>query len=714
MEIVNPANPVLDEQREGDLGDSVDDLTLELSDDDVARIIGNRVEDDKKWWDAEIKLTEVREKAEKYYMGQSFDEKDLYDFQIPYKDPEMFIAIETLVPLAVSNAPMPVVTEASDSDISRQLAGDFGNVLLGQYEDLYLKAKLSTIARHLLLSKRLGILKYWWDPSKGKMLPDGTRKGGICVEAIRGERIVISKRADANGNPDFIAHFREGTVEELISKYPDKKDAIFKECSIQRGVRSQLQKEYGYIEVWFSYYDKKGNIKEAVAWKLGKVILGKDVNPNWNYDGFKNDPATGKAINLNFFDSPQKPFIFFNHLNLGKYIYDDTSFVEQAASAQDLLNKRGRQIVENADQASSGLVLNSKMMSMADADKIIGDPTEKLMVDGPVQDAAARLPYTQLPSYVLQDKQDARNTVSSVFGANAAMRGDTTGNKNLGQDVLSQRAQMGRLQSLADSLEDGMDKLYKALAQMIKVYWDEPELITLEQASGKTQFITWSSDKIQTGVKIRVKAGSMLPKDKFAIRNETIQTMAILDPLSIAEGLDKPNPKEFARRIVYYRFFMDKYLTEILGDSPDGGIDNNAIADIHALTSGMSPTPPDEPSKDYLYTIDKYINSGGFANIKDETIKNNITAFAQQVTTNARIGLGEPAQQASGAPVDPNAMPQDPNAAPPQAAPEGAPAVPPQEPASPGPSTPASGQPPATGNILQKGMSAIMSRLRGK
>src|SRR3990167_6950400 len=112
------------------------------------------------------------------------------------------------------------------------------------------------------------------------------------------------------------------------------------------------------------------------------------ANPNWNYDEFMADEA-GKQVRLNYHDRPRKPYIIFNHLNLGKYIIDDTSLIEQAMTLQDILNKEGRQIVENAEQASSGLVLDEDKISQEDARKIIGDPSEKIMISGNVNDAAA-------------------------------------------------------------------------------------------------------------------------------------------------------------------------------------------------------------------------------------------------------------------------------------------------------------------------------------
>jgi hypothetical protein len=697
-----------DERKTGILPGGSEDmpLSLDLNEEDILRVIGNKVEESENFWNKELKLDEVRKTADDYYLGNTYKEEDLYEFQIPYKNNRIITAVETLLPMVVSQIPLPIATEGSDTDESRQLSDDLEDVLVTLYEDLGIKGCFKMGIRHILQGKRVAILKYRFDPDAGERLPDGGRKGAIVVETVRPEKVVFAAEASNPDNIELIAEYMSDTIEALVFKFPEKKEKIFTFFGIRRGTKSQQARKVGYMEIWFTYLDAKGKPQEALAWALDKdLLLGAVKNPNWNYNEFEQQPD-GKYRRLNFFDAPKKPYILINHINLGKYVIDDTSLADQAHLLQDVLEKRGRQIVENADQASSGLVLNSGMISPEDAAKLIGDPTEKIMVDGDVREAAARLPYNMLPAYVINDKADARAEIDNIFGANAALRGEKTGDTTLGAQVLSQRANAGRIQTITDAIEEAAAKLYPALVQMMKVYWDEPEIVRYNQSEGKTKFIEWESDKIEDGVKVRVKQGSATPRDKESIRQETIQTIAILDPLSIAEGLDKPNPKEFAKRIVYYRFFMDKYLTEILGD--DGSsVDSQAMADIHALTQGQTPPVPEAPSKEYLATFEKFMQSEGFKSITDVTIKQNIVAFAQAVMDKAKAGIGEPgtvqSEQNPAAPApaeQAGVVPGETPAAP--AAPEGQPATQPAPTAAPVDNT---GQ-----NFLQR----IISRVRGK
>jgi len=615
---------------------------LNLSDEDITGILKDRAEKARAWWNKELKLDEARKKAERYYLNKPYEDGELYDFQVDYRNNRILTAIETLVPMAVSQPAEPIVTEARDSDESRQLAMDLGSVLMSLYKDLFMKNKMKMIVRHLLTGKRVAVLKYRFDPNQGRRKMDGTRQGKIVVDVVRPEKIVFEIGADDPDNIPLIVEYLTATVEELLLEYPDKKDEIFKHLGIVKGVKSQLQKTVGYTENWFTYFDSEGNAQEAVAWRLEDILLGAIKNPNWNYDEY--ETKDDKLLSLNYLESPKKPYIIFNHLNLNKYIIDDTSLLEQAMLLQDVLNKRGRQIVENADSAEGGKVIDENKMSQDDASRLTGDHKETIMVDGDVRSAVARVAPALLPAYVLDDKRDARAEIDNLFGTNAPLRGESSGLKTLGQEIISQRANLGRLQSISDSIEEGMTKFWAGMVQLMKVFWDEDEIIRFQASTGKTHFLEWNRDKIEDGIQVEVVAGSALPKDKFAIKNETIQSIAILDPLSIAEGLDKPNPKEFAKRIVYYRFFMDKYLAEFLEGGDEGG-DANAIADIQKLMEGETPEVPDEPSKEYLSTLQDFIEGDGMKQVQDEQIKQNIIEFVRAVMNKAKTGIGETVEE---------------------------------------------------------------------
>src|SRR3972149_2566595 len=110
----------------------------------------------------------------------------------------------------------------------------------------------------------------------------------------------------------------------------------------------------GYKEIWVSFLDDKGIKREGVCWKYNELLLDYGINPYYNYED---------SSKSNFLEKPEKPYVLFNFLRIGRWVYDDTSLTEQAAVLQDVLEKRGRQIVENADQAVAAKIFNTMQRS---------------------------------------------------------------------------------------------------------------------------------------------------------------------------------------------------------------------------------------------------------------------------------------------------------------------------------------------------------------
>jgi hypothetical protein len=603
-----------DERYEGSVTNDLDVLSLGLTDDEIAQRIGNRLGAAESFWNAKLGLDGVREKVEKFWLNSYYSEDDLFDFQSEYKDNRIFNAIETLVALVTSNPPQPLATQAYDTEASYELAQQLQKALLSKYEDLYLKSKFQLVARHILMGYRLGVMKYSWDDTIGKLQPDGSRFGDISVNTLRPQRIVIDAAAQDINDIPLIGEYKTAMLEDMLEMYPAKRDEIIMESGKNKGVAIDMTKREGYVELHFTTREKNSKKRiEAIAWKYKTIVLDNTKSPFWNYEEYTQSP-NGDTVPLNFLDKPTKPYAVFNFLNLGKWVIDDTSLTDQAIPLQKIHDKRGRQIVENADQANGGWVFDTTKVKAEDAAAWRNDPGDKILAKGNVNEAVARLPAPILPDYVLQDKIDARQEIDNIFGTHGATRGETTGNKTLGQDVMSQRGDSARLNVLATAMEDGADRLFKGIVQLMKVFYDEPQLIRYNPQTDSTMFFSFGQNQIEPGASLRVKTGSVLPEDPIAKKQDTIQMLPILDPLSMAEGLGKENPKEWAKRNVYYRLAPDKYLSEILGVTLDqgGAQDPLALQHIQLLSSGKEVPPEVSPTKEHLATHQAFVQSPEF------------------------------------------------------------------------------------------------------
>lgn len=635
---MNESNEALPQEGERDI---YNPLTLNMTDEEVADAIGKRVSDGEKFWNETYDLKKNRETNFKYWNGEYYDKKSLHNHQVPYQNNRVFIAAETLIPLINSKPAQPVVIPAKNDDISRENAKNIQNVLLAKYEDQYLKTKFMEVTRHLVMGMRLGVMKYRWNNEIGLLTKDGDRTGDCWTDVLQPEKVVLDAEADNPEDVPFIGEYLNDTAEGLMYRFGDKKDQIMQELGVQNGLKFPMSKRVTYVENWFSYFDKsKQEKKEAVAWKMRNLVLDKMKNPNWNYDETELD-KDGELISLNFHHRPMKPYVLFNHLNTGKYVIDDTSLMDQARIQQDIVDKRGRQIVENADQANAGIVFDKQKIKPETMAKLIGDPNEKIGVDGDVNSAVSRLPQNMLPPYVLDDRNRAEGAIDDLFGVHAPIKGGEADSPTLGQEVLSQRSDLSRTQTLATAIENGADRLYKGLVQLMKIYYDDVRDVRYTGPDGNTQFIPFSRDSIEYGVKVRVKTGSLLPDDPVSKAQETIKLAAILDPLSMGEGLSKQDPKDFGKRLMLYRMAPDQYLQEYLGQGPDdNGVDPSAQQEYEMMMAGEIVPPQQNPSKTHLATHQQQMETPEFKQA-DPKIQQTIIAHVEAEMRKVKEGLGQ-------------------------------------------------------------------------
>ena len=124
-------------------------------------------------------------------------------------------------------------------------------------------------------------------------------------------------------------------------------------------MKNDLGTNVQFIEWW---------TKEYLCWTLGKKVLLKKKNPHWNYDGVQESSEVDAYGNetqisldtkgINHFPVPDIPYILLSIYNLDEQPVDKTSLIGQNLANQDRINKRSKQIDENADGMNSGIVVS--------------------------------------------------------------------------------------------------------------------------------------------------------------------------------------------------------------------------------------------------------------------------------------------------------------------------------------------------------------------
>lgn len=652
--------------------DTLSSLSLEVDDAQLVKNIEMRVRDSQGYWDTPegFNLNEARQENKRLHIGQQVDVTKLYRFQVPYVENEIFVATETIIAYLTSQQPQPEVYPAQDDIQARKFARDLEKALAAHSQKYELSRKLEQCVRNLLL-KRLGVLKLRFDPRVGK-------EGEIVPEVIDPENLIIDKNAVQDGNPEFICHVLKYSLQELISKFPEKKDEILKQAG--KGETDDMTETVVCWEVWLTHYEDN-EPQEAVVWIFNKLVLDKIKNPNWLYN------------HDNFLDCPQKPFIPLNYINDGSHWIDMTTPVEQAANMQQILNKRGRQIMENADKANGLMVISTDSgLSKDDAMNMTGDPNQKLIIKTagqPINSLVYNVPPHDLPSYVMDDKLDQRATIHNIMGTPPQMRGAEDDKTNtLGESMMIKNQATGRQDLIVRAIDAFMYKYFNLLVQMMMVWYDEKHFFVYNAGDGEFDYITLHRDLIDAGMQVSVKSGTTLPFDKSRAEAVALQLakMGMIDPYNLYKDLHMDQAQK--RYDAWFKWKTDP--SQLARDTEDEISETQATVEfIEIMESNHDVPPTEDADREHILTHRKQMLSEKFLkadkakqkkllkHIDDELISlENRTALDQMSQESPELlNPMVPIQPANFAPPMPPGMP--PQVAP-GMPPQGSPQAPPQ------------------------------------
>lgn len=590
--------------------DSLSPLDIDIPDIEIIRNLNMRIQDSQAYWDSAkgFDLSARRNKNVRYHLGHQVDTSNLYRFQTPYVENELFVGLESIIAYTTAQQAQPEVYPAQDTDRSKIFATDLEKALMAHSQKFDLMAKFEVCVRNLAL-KQVGVIKFRYDADYGK-------NGEIIPEAIDPSHVIFDKNAALGENPQFICHVIKMSASEACGRWPKKKQDIMDALGIKREGYKNMEQEIAISEVWLTHYDKQYKPQEAVVWYFGKVVLDKCKNPNWIYSD----------EDRNFLDTPLKPFILLNFINDGSHVIDNTTPFEQAINMQDILNKRGRQIMENADRANGTLVISTDSgLTKDDAQNLTGDPNQKLIIKTAGQktsDMIYQVPPHDLPNYVIQDKMDARTTIHALLGTPSDFTGadnDGKGEETLGQSMLKKNQASGRQDAIVRSIDRFADRYFNYLTHMMAVHYDEKHFFVFNGGDGEFDHITISRDLFEDGIAVSVKAGTTLPFDKGRQEAVSLQLakMGVISPLDLYKDLHMDRVQQR-----YDNWF--KYKTspeELARDAMDNIDDSAAYVAYTDIMNGKKAPEPKDPSREYVLSLRKLMISDEFMEAKKDRQK---------------------------------------------------------------------------------------------
>lgn len=581
-------------------------LTLKISDDTLIGNLNQRIDDSKAYWDEQMgfNLTSVRNDNMRMYLGEQVDAHDYYKYETPYVENQIQLVVESIVSYCTARTPQSEVAPNDDSDRARKFALDLENAHAAHSRKFNLRGLIEICVRNWEL-KRAAYIKLEFDPSHGK-------NGEIIPRAIDPMHIVWDKNAAYGENPGFITHFIKYTVEQLVFLFPEKKNEIFKTLGIQRRGPRNMTNEIVVRQTWFTHFDN-GEPQEACVVHFEDVLLAKYDDPNWL-----------KARD-NFLDAPEKPFISLNVMNDGNHGIDFTTPIEQAIKLQRVLNRRGQQIMTNADKANGIKIINGKTTGITKeaAENLTGDPNQTILLnpreksaESPISSMIDILPAHDLPAFVLNSQVDARTQLGNIGGAPSDFTGaDSNGDDpTLGQSMMKKDNASGRQDTLIRALDTFVYRYFNFLTQMMFVWYDEDHYFYYNGQDGQFDKITVNRNYFKLVAGVNIKAGGTIAFDEN--RRQAI-VLKLLDGDKIAlidayRELGFENPQK-----LYDNWAKQQANPMDLARDGNETYDNTqAYVEFDEIMAGKNPKMKYDKDKDFILTLRKLMLTDEFLHAK--------------------------------------------------------------------------------------------------
>jgi len=545
--LTNPTNKVRDEKgQEQGAADLVEELKLSMPDDELLSL---SKEWRKAWNSYQPEINKKREENEKYWLGQHYSNAEKTAGEMsnsrPYADNIIFEALETFLPIATQRNPDPMVV-SDDTDEGKELAENTRKMLIYHSDRLRVKLRLKRVTRFWALYL-LGVAKIGWS----------TDENDLTVSVIRPQNLILDPDAEINDDMEYtgeyIGEFKEEKASSLIRRFPDKKKEIEDE------VKGKMGTKVKYIEWWTDDY---------LFWTMKEVVLDKRENPHWNEEETRivvdemGNETEEMLPAMNHFSVKKKPYVFLSVYNLGIHPNDETSLIGQNLSNQDIVNTKQMQILKNTNGMNGGWVISGERSGLTreQATQAIEAARKGgglYIESGNPNEAAVRMTGSGLPADVFNQLADTRNELRNIFGTRGSTPQGTTSEQTVRGKIIIREQDSSRIGGgVSEYLEQFADQLYNWMVQMMMVYYDDEHVGAILGSEKAMQHVAIQRDMFRgRKITVSVKPGSLIPKDPLTEANQAIDLAGagLLDPISMFEALDHPNPREAAQKLFLWK-----------------------------------------------------------------------------------------------------------------------------------------------------------------
>jgi hypothetical protein len=608
----------------------------EMTDQELCRLIENRWGSSESVW----KIVEKAYSSNTKHYDSEIDDKDRapgYILNIPVKKLKIranriFRDMESVINSLIANPPKPNIVPGRPTPESQELAQLQTGYFARKYEELNVKETIRKGLRNLYFG-RLVVLKPFWNP----------KTNDFDVIAVDPRKVRFAKKATKEVESEFAIEEVEDSLESVIARFPAKEADILQKAGVAKDDVAILNPTITY---------KEAHIKDHVIFKYEDIILGKIRNPYWDWDGLLVTPQEDEALRdlsgtqrkeklaeirnlqterrqtqqppaaegeapapapapaegegeiaatpnqteaqslmayrFNHFDVPRKPYIFATIFNNENTPVGRTDMISQAATLQEGIDRRKRQIDENAEMMNGIVKVDASVMDKSDAQKLRFEATGIIWGKG-VKDGVTRETGAALPEFILKDMQDSRDEIDNIMAASSAFRGEREGTETkAGRLALIQQSFLN-LNELVQVVDYLSSELFNWFYQLSKVNYTETHYAKTLGENDAVKIIELQQDDFEDGAEIRVIPGKTLPEDQ-EFKYERAQKDAEagrISPIDYLRDAGYSNPVETAKNAEIFK----------LNPIKASGITDEELAELVPQDQNR----PEEPSQSISY-----------------------------------------------------------------------------------------------------------------
>lgn len=569
-----------------------------------------------------------------FWSGKQIDEAALDKrYQMGHVNNVIYPDLENRIMLAAGRTPDIILLPPDHDQQNLEAARSLQAVMRERIDSSTIKRLIKDGLRNLH-TDFIAIIKPLWNPHT----KDFTFELLLTENVYFGKGSKVPHDGYTIDGSDMVMQWVEEPVKVVMAKFPNSANELMQRLAAQNKDKNKLPSHIRYMEVHFTWYDDQGKPIEGVCWKYQNLILDKMKQPYYNYNG-----------DNNFFDRPHKPYILFSYQNRGRSVYDSTTTVEQAVPINRVVNKRSRQITEINDRVVPKLAFKGGVISAEMSRNISTSPKEAIVLTSDVDDinkAMALIP-SQPPNRMLyEDLLYNTGRIDTLMATHGTTRGETGAESGVSKQI----SREGDLITSDDLVDIVVERVVYEMTcwglQFMRLYYDDDrEPVRLNDSTGETSFVKLTRPVINTKVDVVVKAST---NDKQVRRADAIQMLNAksIDPFSLFEDLDVPNPKERLKRLLAFQSSQggqgmppdfSAYLKVIgisLDEQDDIAEQQRAQADIAALKTGQPVSSETQPTEAYVKEFIGFVNKPEFAQLPPEiqqAFQQHIAQLKQQI-----------------------------------------------------------------------------------